>query len=352
MTATGDRSASATLRAWVGPTLRRGLAWSHALSGRSARARRRLDGSCAAVLMYHRVLPRSEARRLHVEPGMYVTPETFARHLGWLADAFAVLPLPEIVARLETGDPLPPRACAISFDDGWRDNLDHALPALVARRMPATIFVVTDRVGTDGAFWPDEVARRLAQETTGRRVALLDAARLTVEGSSLDAILAALKTMPAEDRDAALERLRYETRDPIGPERELLDWTELDRLAGSGIAIESHSASHAILTGVSRDVVQTELARSLATLQAHGHARHALLAYPSGAFDRGIVEIARSVGYRAAVTTEVGLASGADDPLALPRVAVHEDIARTRAEFFRWIPGSARARTAKGADRR
>src|SRR5690606_40388206 len=85
------------------------------------------------------------------------------------------------------------------------------------------------------------------------------------------------------------------------------------------------------------------LRRSLEILRARGHARHALLAYPSGAFDDAVVELARRAGYRAAVTTEVGLACAATDPLRLPRVAVHEDIARTRAEFLRWVPGAAQA---------
>lgn len=344
-----DRGTVGGLRVLIGPGARRGLAWMHALTGRSARERARLDGTCAAILMYHRVLPRAEARRLQVEPGMYVTPATFMHHLEWLASFFSVLSLPELVARLQARDPIPPRACAITFDDGWRDNLDHALPALTARRMPATIFVVSNRVGTVGAFWPDEVVRRLMPESSSRREALFRAAGFELPNGSIEAILAVLKAMPADARDAVLERLRRETRDPVETERELLDWEELDRLAASGIAIESHSASHEILTGVPRELARTELKHSLEALRARGHARHALLAYPSGAFDGEIVEIARSAGYRAAVTTEVGLASADDDPLRLPRVAVHEDISRTRVEFLRWMPGSARARTADGA---
>ncbi len=51
--------------------------------------------------------------------------------------------------------------CAITFDDGWRDNWKHAVPELERRGLPATVFVVSERVRIAGAFWPDELLRRL-----------------------------------------------------------------------------------------------------------------------------------------------------------------------------------------------
>jgi len=347
------RGPLASLRGIAGSLLRRTRAELDLLTGESARARARLDGRCAAVLMYHRVLPAERARQLHVEPGMFVTPGTFARHLDWLMASFSIRPLHEIVAHLESGEPLPRGACAITFDDGWHDNLEHALPALRARRAPATIFVVSDRVGTAGAFWPDEVCRRLAPRTAADRARILRQAGLPSPASDVDGALQALKQLDEDTRAEALTAIRRETAAASGaeaPERELLDWSELDRLAEQDVAIESHAASHAILTGVSRSKAREELERSLARLRERGHARHGLLAYPSGAFDDGIVELAREAGYRAAFTTQVGLASRGEDPLRQPRVAVHEDISRTRAEFLRFVPGSARAANA-GAGR-
>ena len=340
-----DRDSSLQLRAVVGSIARQGIAWLHAFSGQSARDRAHLDGSCAGILMYHRVLPLREARRLHVEPGMFVTPETFTRHLEWLARHFSVLPLHDIVARLRAGERLPPGACAITFDDGWRDNHDHALPALAARRMPATIFVVTDRVGTSGAFWPDEVCRRLSALDGSSRRSIIRSAGLDLVDGSTPVVLAALKGLDEKERERVFDAIRRVTTDPVDGERELLDWDELARLAEQRVDIESHAASHAILTAVSREQAADELARSLARLRQSGHARHALLAYPSGAFDREVVELARAAGYRAAFTTQIGLASGGDDSLCQPRLAVHDDISRTRAEFLRWVPGPARAVT-------
>jgi peptidoglycan/xylan/chitin deacetylase (PgdA/CDA1 family) len=332
-----------SLRDQVGRVVRLGSAMTRALSGRSSRERSRLDGSCAAILMYHRVLPRSDAARDAVEPGMFVSPETFARHIAWLDDFFTVIPLHEIVSRLGNGRTLPQGACAITFDDGWRDNLVHALPALEARGLPATIFVVTDRVGTDGAFWPDEVFRRLAAIGSGARRDLARQLGMALPTNSSPAILTYLKDTPEDEREALVDIIRGVASDTWGATRELLDWEELDALAARDVDIEAHGASHAILTGLTVERASHELQSALRDLRERGHARHKLFAYPSGAFDSDVVRLAREAGYHAAFTTQVGLASAASDPLCQPRVAVHDDISRTRAEFFRWIPGSAHA---------
>jgi len=313
-------------------------------SGRHARQRARLDGHAAALLMYHRVLEESEARRLFVEPGMYVTPETFALHLECLVRHFRVLPLSEIVERLQRGASLPEGACAITFDDGWRDNHRHALPALASRGLPATVFVVAGRIGTAGAFWPDEVGRRLAALGPRDRADLARDLGAAVGGDPVDSVLNHLKEASPSAREALLERVRARTGAiPTDAERELLDWTEVEDLARGGVEIESHGLSHAILTGLDTADVDRELCESGRLLRERGYGRHGLLAYPSGAFDEQIQQRAWVAGYRAAVTTRSGLASPAWPQSALPRIALHEDVSRTHPEFHRRVPGDAAA---------
>lgn len=327
-------------------SLRRALRYARACafewSGASRRARAQLDGSRAAVLMYHRVLPVAEAARLAVEPGMVVTPETFARHLDWLASDFRVLPAHEIVERLAQSRPLPDGACAITFDDGWRDNHDFALPELARHGFPATIFVVTERVGTDGSFWPDEVCRRMAAlPESAQRELLVMVGAPSRGGDPIEALLAHLKRLPEDIREPALERVRAASPDPATGTRELLDWSEVDALARAGFDVEAHGATHAILTGVAPARAQRELLSAREQLREHGHGCRGLLAYPSGAHDATVHRLAREAGYAAAFTTEPGLASAASDRLALPRVGLHDDISRTRVEFRRAVPGRA-----------
>jgi peptidoglycan/xylan/chitin deacetylase (PgdA/CDA1 family) len=316
--------------------------WAQAFEtiGWNARAHRRLDGSRAAVLMYHRVLPEAEAQRLAVEPGMYVTPETFARHCAWLAEDFRVLPLHEAVERLVARRPLPPGACAITFDDGWRDNHDHALPELRLRNLPATVFVVTDRVGTEGAFWPDEVCLRMASLGPSERRRLAAALGAQPAGDPVTAVLVHLKGLSDGDRWKALDRLVAGWDRPEPRERLLLHWDELERMTRQGVDVESHGATHASLPGLGVKDLERELASAREKLLERGHGRHGLVAYPFGAWDRRIADAAARVGYRAGFTGARGLASSSEDAMALPRLPLHEDVSRTRVEFRLRISGA------------
>ena len=321
--------------------LRRARAITHDRLGLITRARRRLDGSRVAILYYHRVIPEEQAQRDHVEPGMYVTPESFSEQLDWLGQYFRVLPLHEVVQTLAEGRDLPERACSITFDDGWLDNFEHALPELARRGLPATFFVVTQRVGSDGAFWPDDVCRRLVPLSEPDQRQLARQLGAPVGPLALDSLLDFLKQQTQDDLEATLVKLRSQTETPASRGRELMTWEELGRLSSAGNDVESHCESHAILTRLTEEQAHAELGDSLAELRARGHARHGLLAYPSGGYDGGVIEAAREVGYRAAVTTENGLASQASNALALPRLCVHQGIAGSREEFLFKIPGRA-----------
>ena len=320
--------------------LRRARAEAGYRLGAYERGRRQLDGSRAVILMYHRVLPRQTASELAVESGMYVTPQTFRQQLRWLREDFQVLALRELVGRLKRAEALPPRCAAITFDDGWLDNLQFALPELEAEQLPATIFLVAGRVGTPGAFWPDEVCRRLAALPADARDRLLaDLGVARGDDPAVD-LLAFLKALSEAGRADVLGRLRDATPPPAAPERELLDWAEVERMSAGAIDFESHGSSHAILTDVEAAQAKRELDEARSVLAERGLGQGGLLAYPSGGHDPAVRQLAREAGYSAAVTTDVGFASSDSDLFSLPRIGIHEDVSRSRAEFLRLVLGA------------
>src|SRR5262249_5485659 len=115
----------------------------------------------AIVLMYHRV--GEEADYL----GMNVSPAAFARQLDVLRSRTRVVPPGALVARLADGTPLGEDHAAITFDDGYRDNLDVALPLLRARGLPATVFVSVGFV--DGTARPAGERLRAACQALWQR---------------------------------------------------------------------------------------------------------------------------------------------------------------------------------------
>lgn len=334
----GSRGEDSTVTASPLRALRAGVAqWS----GLNWLARHRLDGRRAAILNYHRVLTHEEARRSAVDEGMFVSPSTFASQLDWLVENFRVLPLAEIVDAILGDSPLPARACAITFDDGWRDNLIHALPALEARGLPGTLFVVTGRIGSNGAFWPDEMARILRELPAGRRSRLFRRLGVSEGGADpLYALLEFLKDVPVAVRDAALAELRAEADGPPEPEeRVLLDWSELDRMAEGGVAIEAHGETHDMLTALDDEAAMAELAGSRRTLLERGHGRAGLFAYPAGRHDARVCRLTAEAGFRAAFTIERRVLGRDADPFAMPRLMLHEGMSATRSEFLLRVPG-------------
>ncbi|MCC6955127.1 MAG: polysaccharide deacetylase family protein [Deltaproteobacteria bacterium] len=109
------------------------------------------------VLMYHRVID-PETVPYPLEPGMYVRPETFRMHMGVLARDANLLPLDELVSMISQRRRIPRRSVAVTFDDGWYDNLAYAVPILREYRIPATIFLATSFIGSSAMFWTDTAA--------------------------------------------------------------------------------------------------------------------------------------------------------------------------------------------------
>jgi peptidoglycan/xylan/chitin deacetylase (PgdA/CDA1 family) len=308
-------------------------------SGRNARARARLDGSRAAVLNFHRVLPAERARALAVEPGMTITPESFRVVLETLVKYFRLVPLSELADCVLELRPFPPRACAITFDDGWRDNHDFAMPELKRFEVPATIFVVTDRVGTLGAFWPDEVCRRLASLPPVQASELAISLGAPSPRADAAGLVAAWKEMTEGDREAPLAALQRATPDSGDRDRELMTWSELETMHRSGIEIESHGATHALLRGLEPDRLKQELVGSREELERRGFGRHRFFAYPSGQYSPELQESVRDAGYRACFALDEGTASLASSPMAIPRLGVHQGIVQSPAHFLSKIPG-------------
>lgn len=118
------------------------------------------EGPAAVVLMYHRFGEDSV-------PATNIRMEQFRAHLAHLADGgYTVLPLPEIVAALRDGRPLPDKAVAITVDDAFASVHDRAWPLLRAAGYPMTLFVSTEMVGAPGYMTWDDLAEMAAAGVT------------------------------------------------------------------------------------------------------------------------------------------------------------------------------------------
>jgi peptidoglycan/xylan/chitin deacetylase (PgdA/CDA1 family) len=260
--------------------------------------------------------------------------ESFRRQMEWVARRSAVLPLSEALPRLAAGT-LPPRACAITFDDGYRNVATNAFPVLARLGLPSTVYLATGTVGTDRVLWPDRVylafARTRAPEidlrTLGRGVVRLADDRDRAEGYRIT--VGALKLLPAAEKDARLAEVeRALGADPRPRPRDFrpLTWDDVARLTATGLVeFGAHTVTHDILSRLPDAEVVRQVMESHATVASRTGATPVSFAYPNGRtidFD----ERAKAAVRRARIpwdfaTTEV-FCVGSSDPLALPRIGV------------------------------
>lgn len=274
------------------------------------------------ILMYHRVIPRHELDTSYVQPGMYVTPDTFETHLKFLTAHFHVLSLAEALARWQHGtweDGV--RYCVITFDDGWLDNYQYAYPLLRAHRTPAAIFLPTEFIGTNKWLWWDRLGYLLTRTRTAQSRSMAD---------DLDSLIEQAKRIPGEAREAVIDDIARLLNAHPPPVRRFINWDEAREMSASGIAFGSHTATHAILTGLEPVALERELRRPLDTLRAERVNFTPVLCYPNGNHSSFVVRSARAAGYAAAITTAAGAESTTPaDLFRLRRVGVHNDMTRS-----------------------
>jgi peptidoglycan/xylan/chitin deacetylase (PgdA/CDA1 family) len=284
------------------------------------------------VLCYHGVVPGRH-------PGAFayrntVATEEFAAQMRHLARAFTPVAAAQVLAALDGGPELPDRAVLVTFDDGYRNNLVHALPVLERWRVPAVVFVTTGHIGRTALLWPTEVELRI-QGGSGA-VPLPDGTTLPLPVEAADRVLLAdrvrraCKQLPGDERAAYLGRLREATPDlSSGVDRELvgfLGWDEVRELHARGVAIGAHTESHPILTCIDEARLDHELGASRRRIEAELGAPCLLLAYPNGGpadFSPAVFAAAARAGYRLAFTLTEGLnARRPANRFAIDRVGV------------------------------
>ncbi len=199
------------------------------------------------ILMYHRVNEAPEYDQLNV------SPERFDAQMAHLRRHCEVLSLAAAVTRLRHASPpvQPGRpSVVVTFDDGYRDNLVHALPILRKHDVPATIFITTDFT----------------------------------------------------------EQRLHHPRYGASPGRLHLDWDEVRHLAVQpGITIGSHTISHPYLSRVEFSAAEREIRASRSQIEARLGRMVDSFCYPSGDVTEREVQLVRAAGYAAAVTVAPGI---------------------------------------------
>jgi peptidoglycan/xylan/chitin deacetylase (PgdA/CDA1 family)/glycosyltransferase involved in cell wall biosynthesis len=301
------------------------------------------------VLLYHGVNRRGAGEQID---NLHVPKKTFRRQMKWLRRKFTLVTLEQALAGLDGSAPLPKRAALVTFDDAFQNNLGIAAPILSSFGIPAVVFVPTKFVGTDHAYWNEELESRLLNTsaravilpTTGGR--LLWLRNFEERRESYRVLSSRLKEMAPEDRDHVWDDLKQQLSGASHAEsaRERhLRWEELQELRKYGFAIGSHTVSHTLLPGISIPEATSELEQSKSELETRLGASVIAFAYPNGDWNSDVREAVERAGYKCAFTVEAGGNNHLTDPFLMRRVSINSRM--SFSEFVAGISGFARLGT-------
>ncbi|WP_372617603.1 polysaccharide deacetylase family protein [Falsiroseomonas sp.] len=250
------------------------------------------------VAMFHRVLPTDDPRFAGANPTYTLSLAEFETCLDFFARFYSVVGLEDLDRK-----PWPSCPLLITFDDGWRDTFEFALPALRARGFPAVLFVATDFIGDETGFWQERVYDHLARQGAA---------------ATADARIATLATLPEAARTVELDGLPA----PALPRR-MADVDELAAMQRAGIAIGGHGMTHRPLTEVSDAAAELAGCRTrLAELGLGGTSP--AFSFPHGRVTPALVAEARAAGFGRCFTSAQHLVSraGLDSPAGIGRLSI------------------------------
>ena len=265
----------------------------------------------ATILCYHNVVGDGDAAQ-SATADLHMPLARFEMQVRWLIRHYEIVPLRELVERLERGKQLS-RVAALTFDDGYAGTFKHVVPILTRLGIPATIFVIAEAPGRSDAFWwdhpdlPGSIARRyVLEELRGDEHAIRCATRLRSDWPASECL------RPA-------------------------DWHVIGAAAKQGVDIGVHSATHRSLPWLTNAQLQREVVTSRRVVQRESGVTPDFFAYPYGLCDERVRAAVRAAGYRAAVTLDPGLNRAGADPWALRRINIPASI--SDAAFHAYTAG-------------
>jgi peptidoglycan/xylan/chitin deacetylase (PgdA/CDA1 family) len=229
------------------------------------RASGKAGGQPIPILLYHSIDRKCAARYRR----WTTSPELFVEHLRWLADHdYRPVTISALAAMMRSGRSIPPRTMAITFDDGLRDFLTEAMPALEQQGFPATLYVATGYVGGTSTWLQ-----------------------------------------------------------PIGEgRRPMLTWEELRLLSDRGIECGAHSDMHPQLDVMAPAAALADIKRSKMALEDRLGREATSFAYPHGYASRTTRRLVQQAGFQSACRVRHAMSSITEHPFALSRIVITSEL--------------------------
>ena len=298
----------------------------------------RVRGAAVVILMYHSVMddPGRDADTL----GDNIhSAEVFRRHMEILSHRYSPVSMDDVLQFVRGEKRLPAGAVAVTFDDGYADNLEVAAPMLNRLGIPSTVYVTVDAVERAMLPFPARLRHAFMRTRVGSWVdsspRMWPLTRTGERGQALRAAQEHCARLAGETQELFLVSVER-ALDVEAPRTSLMmTWDQVRQFARQGHAVGSHTMTHPNIAHVEEADVERELAESRRRLEEQLSSPVVHFAYPGPAltpiWSERSLAVCRGVGYETAVTTTYGVVRRGDHPLCLRRLGARDD-----ADGFRW----------------
>lgn len=290
-----------------------------------------------AVVTYHRVGRAEDAGEL--DPGLFeVEPDELEAQLAVLRQRCTLVSVAD-VRRHAQGKKLPPNPVLVTFDDGYVEGHDVALPILRRAGVPATFFIPTAYPDAGRLFWWDRVwitMRRCREERVDLDVPrALSLRPVAAPSESARLVCHAIKRTPAVDLRRLWDQLEERTKVSLSEAEEravarrtIMGMRLVRALADAGMDVQSHAHEHLVLNTLTPEVAERDLRRSRDVLREALGADIYAVAYPVGyTLPPTLRPAPVAAGFELGFTNGTGVTSLRFDPLGVPRLSMDLDIA-------------------------
>ncbi len=275
------------------------------------------------MLTYHRVLEEYDelVDDLHAVQ--------FLQQMKTLSQYFNVMTLDEGLSQVRTGKVAPGAVC-ITFDDGYRDNHDVALPILKELGLSATFFISTGYLG-GGMMWNDIVVESVRKtqipelDLTGLSLGKYNVKTTQQKKDLINVLIHNWRNKSLDQRNNLASQLQSIARVNVN-ERIMMTEAEVKELSSCGMEIGGHTVNHPILTSATVDEAAREVKDGKAQLEKITGKKLKYFAYPSGRagldYQQVHMDVVKQAGFIAALTTNDGAIDQHANPYELPRISV------------------------------
>lgn len=271
------------------------------------------------ILLYHGVIEDRYADGVHNSSGKHVLASDFEDQMNYVRTHHPVVTMHDVAAAHSGDATIGHGSVAVTFDDGYLNNLESAWPILRRLSIPATIYLTTGYIGTRKLMWSDALEERM----------------ISAEGARLEFdILGEKSSLPIQDADAKIESFgklkkickelgwqeRQELLDRLQVDTEMrqdspfcawLSWEDIEAWNESElIAFGAHTVDHLSLGKASSDVMRRQIDASLEDVSHATKSPCRLFAYPEGQegdFNKEVIEHLRTRGLTHAPTAIAGV---------------------------------------------